>query len=89
MTSVATDDGATTMTTYSGNVATIRDPFSAARAATTDGLGRLKKVVEDSTGKNYTTIYGYDLLDDLVSVMQGSLAVRSFSYLPMIKSCEK
>src|SRR5271165_3812728 len=77
--SVTTDDGSKTMTTYTGNVATVTDPFSAARATTTDGLGRLKQVVEDPAGKDYTTSYNYDLLDDLVSVTQGSLT-RTFTY---------
>jgi hypothetical protein len=35
----------------------------------------------------YSTVYGYDALDDLSSVTQGTQS-RSFMYLPMIKSSE-
>jgi hypothetical protein len=50
---------------------------------TTDGLGRLMQVVEDSTGKNYLTTYAYNLLDDLTLVTQATTQgtlTRSFSY---------
>ena len=40
------------------------------RTSTTDGLGRLWKVVEDPLGKNYLTTYGYDLRDGLTLVTQ-------------------
>jgi len=40
------------------------------RTSTTDGLGRLWKVVEDPLGKNYLTTYAYDLRDGLTSVTQ-------------------
>jgi hypothetical protein len=37
-------------------------------------VGRLITVVEDPSGLNVTTTYGYDVLDDLFSVAQGSQA---------------
>ena len=77
--SVATEDGAATTTAYNGNQTTVADASGAARTLTTDGLGRLGSVVEDPTGRNYLTSYTYNLLDDLLSVRQGSLQ-RSFTY---------
>ena len=78
--SVTTDDGSTTATAYNGNITTVTDQAGAARALTSDGFGRLKQVVEDSTGKNYTTAYTYDVLDDLKTVSQGTLTQRTFNY---------
>jgi len=43
-----------------------------------DGLGRLSQVSENSLGA--TTHYGYDALDDLVSVTPAAGAGRSFTY---------
>lgn len=77
--SVTTDDKAATTTSYNGNVNTTTDPAGAARRTTTDALGRLKSVTEDPNGLAYVTTYNYDLLDDLISVSQGS-QTRSFQY---------
>jgi RHS repeat-associated protein len=78
--SVATDDGSATTTTYSGNQTTVTDAASASRTITTDGLGRLKSVVETIAPTPYTTSYTYDVLDDLLTVTQGSLPQRMFTY---------
>ena len=44
-----------------------------------DGLGRLRQVIEDPSGKSYSTTYSYDPLDNLSSVTQGAQR-RSFGY---------
>jgi RHS repeat-associated protein len=51
------------------------------RQSWTDALGRTIEVDEPDSGGNLTlnTCYGYDLLDDLTSVAQGSQS-RSYSY---------
>jgi RHS repeat-associated protein len=56
---------------------TATDEASVSTTRSTDGLGRLVSVVENGIGA--TTTYGYDVLDDLTSVTQGS-TTRSFSY---------
>jgi hypothetical protein len=59
-----------------------KDEAGNSRVTQTDGLGRLTAVWEDpgsSPHFNYETTYGYDVLDDLVQVNQGS-EVRTFSY---------
>lgn len=45
-----------------------------------DSLGRVRAVIEDPTGKNYQTTYGYDFGDNLTSVAQVGLAGRTFTY---------
>lgn len=45
----------------------------------TDALGRLIEVYEDPNGLNYPTTYNYDVLDNLVKVIQGSQE-RFFMY---------
>ena len=77
--SVATDDGAATTTAYSGNQTTTADSGGAARTVTSDGYGRVQSVLEDPGGKNYSTSYAYDVLDDLTLVTQ-SAQTRSFTY---------
>jgi YD repeat-containing protein len=64
---------------YTGNTTTVFDPVNNARASTTDGLGRLTKVVEDPSSLGYTTNYVYDPLDNLTTVNQGA-QTRSFAY---------
>jgi RHS repeat-associated protein len=78
--SVATDDLSATTTTYSGNQSTVTDAASASRTITTDGLGRLTSVIETITPTSYTTSYTYDVLDDLLTVTQGALSQRTFTY---------
>jgi len=74
-------DGATVTTSYAGNQSTVTDQAGKKRTNTYDVLGRLTRVVEDpgAGGLNYSTSYGYDALDDLVSVTQGS-QTRGFAY---------
>lgn len=72
-------------TIYNGSITVAIDQVGRKRHSEIDGLGRLVKVVEqnpatgllDSTG--YLTTYGYDALDNLISVNQGN-QVRSFAY---------
>ena len=47
----------TVFTTYSGNTTTVTDQAGKKRQSTTDGLGRLTKVVEDPGGLGYITNY--------------------------------
>jgi len=79
MTSVTTPDSAVVTTSYSGNIVTVTDQAGKARKSVTDGLGRLVQVYEDPSGLNYLTSYGYDTLDDLTSVSQGT-QTRTFTY---------
>lgn len=72
-------DGNLTTTNYSGNQTTITDAAGKQRRMTYDALGRLTNVVEDPSGLNYSTSYGYDALDDLTSVNQGA-ETRTFTY---------
>jgi len=66
---------------YSGNSVTVVDQAGKDRQSRTDALGRLIEVIEDpgAGGLNYQTTYGYDVLDDLLSVSQGAQS-RSFVY---------
>ncbi len=58
-------------TTYSGNLATVRDEAGKVRSTTTDAGGRVAQVVEDPNGVvNAYTTYTYDPLDDLRAVNQ-------------------
>lgn len=77
--SVTTPDSAVINTSYSGNATTVIDQGGKVRKSLTDALGRLTAVFEDPNGLNYQTSYGYDVLDDLTSVSQGS-QTRSFTY---------
>ena len=49
------------------------------RNVETDTYGRARKVPEDPGGLDYDTTYGYDVLNNLTSVMQGSES-RSFNF---------
>src|SRR6185369_907288 len=77
--SVTTSDNAVVMTSYLGNTTTVTDQAGKKRSSVTDGLGRLKQVIEDPLGLAYATTYGYDALDDLTSVTQGA-QTRTFVY---------
>ena len=78
--SVETDDGATTSNSYSGQVATAKDPPCQSgasgtscnqRASTTDAAGRLTAVTENMSSQAVTTSYAYDPNDNLIAVCQG------------------
>jgi RHS repeat-associated protein len=63
----ATQPSNDVFTTYSGNTTTVTDQVGITRSSTTDGLGRLVKIVEAST---YETDYAYDALDNLTCAAQ-------------------
>jgi RHS repeat-associated protein len=67
-------------TTYSGNQTTVTDQQGITRTSQTDSLGRLTNVWEAPSGVNFETIYTYDALDDLLTVVQGGSHNRSFAY---------
>jgi len=67
----------TATTSYSANCTTNTDEAGVSRTSCTDGLGRMTGVTENGIGA--TTTYGYDVLDNLTSVTQGS-TTRSFTY---------
>lgn len=81
-------DNSTQAWTYNGNAVTFKDEAGSQWQRTSDGIGRLTKVLEpSSTSKSPTleTDYAYDALGDLLSVNQkgvsGEVArTRSFSY---------
>ncbi|MEK6300230.1 MAG: RHS repeat-associated core domain-containing protein [Acidobacteriota bacterium] len=66
-------------TAYSGNQVTVTDQALKVRRSVTDGLGRLKQVIEDPNLLAYSTNYTYDALDDLTSVIQ-NVQTRTFAY---------
>ncbi|MEK6303428.1 MAG: RHS repeat-associated core domain-containing protein [Acidobacteriota bacterium] len=66
-------------TAFSGNQVTVTDQALKMRRSVTDGLGRLKQVIEDPNVLAYSTTYGYDALDDLTAVTQG-VQTRTFVY---------
>lgn len=68
---VTTADGAVASTSYTGNQTTTKDQAGKTKIYTTDGSGRLSKVVEDPNGLNYTTSYVWSAADDLQTVTQG------------------
>jgi len=76
---VTTPDGAQVTTTYSGTQVTVKDAADKRRRSETDGLGRLKSVVEDPLGTPLQTDYSYDTLGNLTIVNQGG-QYRYFFY---------
>ena len=66
-------------TAYSGAQTTVTDQALKVRRSVTDGLGRLKQVIEDPNMLAHSTTYGYDALDDLTGVTQGA-QTRTFLY---------
>jgi RHS repeat-associated protein len=70
----------TVYTVYSGNQTTVTDQAGITRTTITDGLGRLTNVSEAPNNGNFQTIYTYDALDDLHTVVQGSSHSRTFGY---------
>ncbi|HMX24700.1 MAG TPA: DUF2380 domain-containing protein [Blastocatellia bacterium] len=77
--SLTTPDGAQVTTTYSGAQVTVKDAANKRRRSDTDGLGRLKQVVEDPLGTPLQTDYSYDTLGNLTVVNQGG-QYRYFFY---------
>jgi RHS repeat-associated protein len=67
-------------TTYAGSTTTVTDQQGKSRESQTDGLGRLTNVWEDPSDLNYETVYTYDALDDLATVVQGGSHNRTFVY---------
>ena len=70
---------ATRSVSYSANQTTDTDESGNVKNLLADGLGRLSSVVEDPSGLNYTSTYGYDYGDRLTAVTQGGQG-RSFTY---------
>ncbi len=77
-----------TATAYDGEYTTVTDPAGKTRRSRLDGLGRLVRVDEPTgsppalgtTGSpNQATSYGYNALDNLTGVTQGS-QTRTFAY---------
>jgi len=79
-------DGAYTTTQYSGNQTTFTDQHNVQRATWTDGLGRLVQVEEAPASDQFFTTYGYDALDDLLCVNQGSVGAATAN--PQIYFCQ-
>ena len=67
VTSVSTDDGATTTSQYAGVTTTTTDPAGGSRVLTFDALGRMQSVEETGIG---TASYSYSSLDLLTGVTQ-------------------
>lgn len=67
-------------TTFSGNTTTVTDQQAKSRKSQTDGLGRLTNVWEDPASLDYETVYTYDPLGDLLTVVQGVSHNRTFVY---------
>jgi RHS repeat-associated protein len=64
---------------YYAHQTTVTDQANKTRRSETDGLGRLKQVIEDLNGLNYETNYTYDTLGNLRRVQQGTQS-RHFAY---------
>jgi RHS repeat-associated protein len=76
----ATQPSNDVFTVYSGSSTTVTDQQGKSRKSQTDGLGRLTNVWEDPSSLNYETIYTYDALDDLATILQGGSHSRSFAF---------
>jgi YD repeat-containing protein len=76
----ATQPSNDVFTTYSGNTTTVADQQGKSRESQTDGLGRLTNVWEDPASLDYETVYTYDTLGDLLTVVQGGSHNRTFVY---------
>ncbi len=74
-------DQTSTMTGYFGNRVTVRDAAGKARTSVYDALGRVIQVIEDEGAghRNYSTVYGYDAQDNLISIYQSGQS-RTFVY---------
>src|ERR1700737_4190858 len=67
-------------TVYSGNTITVTDQAGRTRKTQEDSLGRISSNWEDPTTLNYQTVYSYDALDNLKSVVQVGARNRTFTY---------
>ncbi len=67
-------------TVYASEVTTVTDQAGKARRSVSDGLGRLKQVIEDPNALAFSTTYGYDARGNLKTVTQGTQPQRTFSY---------
>ncbi|MDQ3665842.1 MAG: hypothetical protein M3410_04420, partial [Acidobacteriota bacterium] len=84
---VTTPDNSVVTTSYNGNTVTVTDQIGKQRRSITDALGRLSRVDEPDGSNNLGSIsapvqptsYGYDVLDNLTMVTQGSQQ-RYFMY---------
>ena len=76
----ATQPSNDVFTVYSGSSTTVTDQQGKSRKSQTDGLGRLTDVWEDPAVLNYHTVYTYDALGDLTTVVQGGSHNRSFIF---------
>jgi RHS repeat-associated protein len=79
-TKVTHTDGSAISTSYLGNSATVTDEQSKTREGFVDGLGRLEEVIENPSGLNFVTTYGYDALNDLTSVTEDGSRQRTYVY---------
>jgi RHS repeat-associated protein len=66
---VATEDTSGTTYTYAGSTLTVTDAQGNQTVTVSDGLGRIQSVTQ---GNVSMAAYSYDVLDDLLSVVQGS-----------------
>ena len=89
-------DNAVVTTAYDSDRVLVSDQAGRKRISKTDALGRLKEVWEvaaadpateavsfpgfPDVAAGYRTTYGYDTLDNLTSVIQGTQPARSFAY---------
>lgn len=81
--SITTPDGATVSRTYSGDTTTVTDQANRKRSATSDAIGRVRKIVEDPNGLTYETNYVYDVLGRLRKATQAegqTIQNRYFMY---------
>jgi len=76
----ATSPSNDVFTTYSGSATTTSDQAGKSRKSASDGLSRLTDVWEDPAGLNYHTVYTYDALGNLLTVVQNGSRNRSFVY---------
>jgi RHS repeat-associated protein len=78
---IADADGSATNVSWADNTATLIDEAGKKRLFQFDAIGRLTQVTEAPgvSGFGYITTYGYDVLDDLTSVVDGSNS-RSYAY---------
>lgn len=72
-------------TSYNSNCTTVTDEAGKIGKSCVDGLGRVIQVFEDPTGLNYETDYGYDGVNNLISVKQNGSSSpnarnRTFTY---------
>ena len=67
---VTTPDGASVISNYIGNTATVTDQTGKQRMSVSDALGLLTSVSEDPGGLNYQTTYRYDALGNLRKATQ-------------------